>query len=352
MKRKVAVGLSGGIDSSVAAFFLKEQGYEVTAFTLKFYPQENRCCDSESIYQAQRLCHKLNIPHYIIPAENLFKNKIVQYFIESYLKGLTPNPCTMCNRFIKFGFMHDEINNLNVDYLATGHYARIIKKGDNFFIAKAKDAVKSQDYFLSLVEPPVLKCLVFPLAEFTKAEVKSFAGKNKIIFHKRKESQDICFVEDMPYPAFIKGFIKEKAKYLGQIKHIRGAVLGEHKGIYNFTYGQRHGLGVSWKEPLYVVDIDSITNTVFAGERKYLKRKFFYVSLINLFSSLKDRKHLKVQIRYNSPLFDCSIKQQGDFCKVILDNEIEGVAPGQVAAFYHDDMILAAGIIEKSDIRK
>ena len=196
MRKKVAIGLSGGIDSSVAAYLLVEQGYEVVGFTLKFSPQDNRCCDLDSLYQAQRLCDKLNIPHYILDAGSIFKKEIIDYFIESYLTALTPNPCSYCNRLIKFGYFFEKIKGLDMDFLATGHYARLEKDNDVFVLKKNKDKKKTQEYFLSLVKPEVLPYLLFPLSSYSKVEVIKIARDKKILFKEREESQDVCFVND------------------------------------------------------------------------------------------------------------------------------------------------------------
>ena len=171
-RKRIAVGLSGGVDSSVAAYLLKKKGAEVIGFTLKFYPQENRCCDLDSLDQAKRLCFFLDIPHYVLDVGDLFRKKVIDYFNQSYLSGQTPNPCAYCNRFIKFGIFLEKVKTLDIDYLATGHYARLVKRGGGYFINKAKDRKKSQEYFLSLIKPEILKSLVFPLGLYTKSQVK------------------------------------------------------------------------------------------------------------------------------------------------------------------------------------
>jgi tRNA-specific 2-thiouridylase len=355
MKKRVAVGLSGGIDSSFAAYLLNRKGWDVTGFTLKFYPQENRCCDLDSLYEAQRLCHKLDIPHYVIDVGDLFKEEIVDYFIKSYLGGLTPNPCALCNRLIKFGYFFKKIQSLGIDYLSTGHYARIIKKGEVFFLNKARDKKKSQEYFLSLIKPQILKQLIFPLGNYTKEEVRKVAQREKIIFKNRKESQDVCFVKEKPYTKFIEKHIASTSMYEGDIRHIKGDMLGKHKGIYYYTYGQRQGLGISWKEPLYVIAIDSETKTVIVGEKKYLYRDRFTASCLNWFVEPKEylfsrklAKAVTVKVRYNSPFYNCSVSLNGDKAVVLLKEGIAAITPGQIATFYHRDNVLGGGIIEKN----
>ncbi|MEI8348603.1 MAG: tRNA 2-thiouridine(34) synthase MnmA [Candidatus Omnitrophota bacterium] len=348
MKKKIAVGLSGGIDSSFAAYLLVRQGWDVVGFTLKFYPQENRCCDLDSLYEAQRLCHKLGIPHYVIDAGELFKKEIIAYFIESYLKGMTPNPCAFCNRFIKFGYFLEKAKSLGIDYVATGHYARIAKKKDVFLLKRAKDNKKSQEYFLSLIKPAVLGKLVFPLGNYLKEEVKKIVQKEKVIFKPRKESQDICFVEEQSYAHFIEKNTCDFKRYEGDIRHVNGTALGKHKGIYRFTYGQRGGLGIGWSEPLYVAAIDARTNTVVVGEKKYLYKDIFLVQSLNWFSPPEKYRTIKVKIRYNSPWYDCRLKIDGQVVTVSLKEKVAAITPGQIAVFYHNDMVVGAGIISKN----
>jgi len=350
MKKRVAVGLSGGIDSSVAAYLLKSAGWDVIGFTLKFYPQENRCCDLESLYQAQRLCHKLGIPHYVIDTSEFFKKEIIDYFIDSYLKGLTPNPCAYCNRLVKFGKFLEKVKLAGADFLATGHYARIVKKGNSFFIKKNKDSRKTQEYFLSLIEPSALKSLVFPLADYTKEEVKKIAKENQLIFKPRPESQDVCFVQDGNYAEFIRGNIPEPEKYYGDIKHIDGEVLGKHKGFYNYTYGQRTGLGISWSRPLYVNSIDAASKTVFVGEKEKLLKGCFEVHSLNQLLEFNKYKDIEVKVRYNSASFDCSLEIRGSRARVNLKEKIDSITPGQVAAFYSKDILLGGAIIAKDGL--
>lgn len=347
MKKKVAIGLSGGIDSSVAAYLLKEQGYEVTGFTLKFFPQENRCCDLDSLYQAQRLCDKLNIAHYTLDAGAVFKKEIIEYFIQSYLSARTPNPCSFCNRLIKFGYFFDKIKALNIDYLATGHYARVVAYNGGFVFKKNKDKNKSQEYFLSLVKPEVLGSLIFPLAERTKDEVKKIARDRKLMFKQRQESQDVCFIQNKSYMAFIEQYVADFSKYSGDIKHINGKKLGRHKGIYNYTYGQRSGLGIAWKEPLYVTAINSATNEVIVAEEAFLKQDTFTVHSLNWFYKPDNKANLKVRVRYKACAYPCSVTEDNNGLTVRLTDKITGIAPGQVATFYENDTVVCGGIIDK-----
>jgi len=350
MKKRIAIGLSGGIDSSVAAYLLKAQGWDVVGFTLKFYPQENRCCDLESLHQAQRLCHKLGIPHYVIDTSDFFKKEVVDYFIESYLQGLTPNPCAYCNRLVKFGKFLEKVKAVDVDYLATGHYARLLKTGENFVIKKNKDSKKTQEYFLSLLEPKVLKSLVFPLADYAKADVKKIAEDNDLIFKPRPESQDVCFVKNGDYAEFIKKRVSEPKKYWGKIKHVNGEILGKHKGFYNYTYGQRTGLGISWHKPLYVNSIDAKHKDVVVGEKESLLKDSFSVHSLNQFLKIDEYDDIEVKVRYNSASFGCTLNLRGDKAIVSLKTKIDSITPGQVAAFYNGDTLLGGAIIAKQGL--
>jgi len=351
-KAKVAVGLSGGIDSSFAAYLLKKQGYDVCGFTLKFYPQDNRCCDLDGLYQAQRLCGKLDIPHYTIEATDFFKKEIVDYFLASYLSGLTPNPCSFCNRLVKFGYLFEKIRAMGFDFLSTGHYAGITKRKGYFLLKTARDSAKSQEYFLSLVKPEILARVIFPLGSYTKSEVKKISQKEKLMFQERPESQDICFVKEKQYHTFIEKNLENPHNYCGDIRHINGEVLKRHKGIYYFTYGQRTGLGIGWSEPLYVLRINESDNSVIVGERKYLAKKNFIVGGINSFIDWNkyfsggNPADVKVKIRYNSKLYDCEPEFNGERILVNLKTAAEAITPGQIAVFYHKNAVLAAGIIE------
>ncbi len=347
MKERIAVGLSGGVDSSLAAYLLKKKGWDVVGFTLKFYPQENRCCDLDSLDQARRLCYKLDIPHYVLDVGEIFKTEVINYFINSYLHGLTPNPCAYCNRLIKFGNFWDKMRSLGINYLATGHYACLAKRKGRYFLKSGKDKKKSQEYFLALLKPTVLKHLVFPLGNYSKEEVKRIAQAKKLIYKARGESQDVCFIGDKTYSEFIEENIDDCNKYSGQIRHINGKLLGRHKGIYAYTHGQRSGLGLAWKEPLYVAGIEFKSKQITVAERNFLSKDTFRVKSLNWFWSPESVKSLKVKVRYNSQAYPCVLRPQGKDLLVKLGKKIDSISPGQLAAFYSRGILLGGGIIAK-----
>ncbi|MDD4183470.1 MAG: tRNA 2-thiouridine(34) synthase MnmA, partial [Candidatus Omnitrophica bacterium] len=257
-----------------------------------------------------------------------------------------------------FGYLFEKIRAMGFNFLSTGHYASIVKRKKHLLLKCAKDIVKSQEYFLSLIKPEILTHLIFPLGSYTKDKVKKISQKEKLMFQERKESQDICFVKEKQYYNFIEKTLKDPQNYYGNIRHINGKILGRHKGIYYFTYGQRTGLGISWHEPLYVLEVNERDNAVIVGEKKYLAKENFSVKNINSFVNWKsyfpDNKltDIKVKIRYNSKLYDCVPELKGERILVTLKTAAEAITPGQIAVFYHKGAVLAAGVIEKDDFAK
>ncbi|MDD3296432.1 MAG: tRNA 2-thiouridine(34) synthase MnmA [Candidatus Omnitrophica bacterium] len=356
MRKKIAVGLSGGIDSAVSALLLKQKGWDVLGVTLSFSISEHPDLNKINLERAKNICSQLGISHKVIEASDIFTEKIINYFIESYSGGLTPNPCAFCNRFIKFGFLAEKTKSMGINYLATGHYARLAKYKGNYCFRAAKDKNKSQEYFLSLVHPSILNSVVFPLGNYTKDKVRKIAKENRLICCPGKESQDICFIQDCSYKEFIQLYLK-KGNLAGNICHVNGKVLGTHSGIYCFTLGQRSGLGISWKEPLYVVDIDPVTKTVRVGEKSYLYKNNFKVKNPNwfireyqLFKKLLNK--LTVKIRYNSLAYPCNVTLEKDTAKVFLRKGVHAITPGQIAVFYYKDIVIGAGEITKQFVRQ
>jgi tRNA-specific 2-thiouridylase len=341
--KRVCVALSGGIDSSFCAWRLKEEGYSLVAVTLHtpFFPEEN-------VHRAEELCKKLYIPHYKFNITDEFQTHVINYLLNSYLEGLTPNPCAVCNREIKFSLLVKKSEELKCDYLATGHYVHLAQEDDHYYLERAKDKRKSQEYFLALVKKNTFKKVIFPLGDFTKEEVKARMNFSGFLCGQIPESQEICFVKSRKYNRFIEQRIENPSRYHGVIMHTNGTVLGRHKGIYGYTYGQRTGLGVPWKEPLYVVDIDPHTHRIVVGEKKYLFKEDFVVNALNWFYKPGEYNNLSVKVRYNSKYIPCTIKLHSrNTLTCYFKGEKECPAPGQVAVFYQGDRVVCAGIISK-----
>ena len=341
--KKVALALSGGIDSFFAGYILLQRGYKVEAFTLKipFLPDDY-------LERASLLCDRLGISHHIIDVEKKFREEIVKYFISSYLGGVTPNPCVKCNRNIKFGLLFKEIKKRNFDLLATGHYVSIVEKGGMFYMKKAAYESNSQEYFLALVPKNTLKHCLFPLGGYSKRDVLNRVGE--MYPFSISPSREICFVRNRDYRKFIASFIEDNSLYKGLIRYYDGKVLKEHNGIYNYTYGQRCGLGVSWGFPLYVCDINPHTKDVIVAEKDKVFTNTFYVSGINWFYPASSYGSIFVRLRYNARLLPCRVEIDGERVLCVLTKDKDIPSPGQLACFYDKDKstVIAGGVIEKS----
>ena len=345
-KSTVCIALSGGIDSCFSAHLLKQQGYTLKAVTLAapFFPDT-------VVTRSKEFCEQLDIEHHVLDISADFQKQVIDYLISSYCLGLTPNPCALCNRKVKFSLLLDYALGLGCEFLATGHYARIYRDKGGPFLGPAGDKNKSQEYFLALIKKQVLDKVIFPLSELTKKEVTDHMEKNYPCLKESPESQEICFIKNKKYREFIEKRIPDPYRYCGPIRHVSGKILGRHKGIFRYTYGQREGLGISWKEPLYVLDIDCSDMAVIVGERKILFKDHFSVSRLNWFYQPGEYKDLKVRIRYNSALLDCtcSLNDADSLdCRLTRDKDLP--APGQIAVFYDGNRIVCAGTIQKQGI--
>ncbi|MGC8677623.1 MAG: tRNA 2-thiouridine(34) synthase MnmA [Hydrogenobaculum sp.] len=340
---RIAVGMSGGVDSSVAAYLLKEQGHDVIGVTLRFYKEEcpenaRVCCSPKDVQDARIVCDILGIPHITLDWENLFKERVIDYFIKSYKAGLTPNPCAICNKDVKTAFLGFYLKQTaDIDFLATGHY--VIKEGNKIKRAKEKD----QSYFMALVPKQSLDYLIFPVGLMTKQEIRDIAKKINLPVANKVESQDVCFLKGMDLEDYLSQFIYMTQ---GDIVHIATQnKLGKHKGIHKYTIGQRHGLGVSYHKPLYVVEKDIENNILYVGEKEYLFKDAITLKDYNRLENF-EKDNMYIQIRYNSkPIPIKHIEEDKDDVRVLLKEPATQVAKGQVGAIYFGDTLLGGGII-------
>ncbi|MBN1897632.1 MAG: tRNA 2-thiouridine(34) synthase MnmA [Spirochaetes bacterium] len=347
MTEKIAIGMSGGVDSSVAAFLLKKKGYTLTGFTLRLWDGGSRCCDLEDIRSAVRIASSLGIPHYVIDARKEFERVVVRPFVNEYLAGRTPNPCVVCNREIKFFFLMKQLKLLDCDLIATGHYARIIRHNNEYFLHRAKDQKKSQEYFLARVDKDILKNIIFPLGDLTKEQVTRISKKNKISIQ-REESQEVCFITERSYYDFILKNIKEQKDYSGKIIDQKNKILANHDCYFKYTIGQRQGLGISDRTPYYIMAIDAPNNNVIVGKREdMLKRKFTIKDpyWYKEFKGLTEK--LEVKIRYNHKQASAKIKNENGLFAISFTRNQYAITPGQLAVFYKGDMVVGSGWIDR-----
>lgn len=360
---RVVVGMSGGIDSCVAALLLKEHGYEVIGLTMKLWEDGSRCCSLEDIYNAKRVACKIGIPHYTVDFRESFKQEVVTYFVNEYLSGRTPNPCIVCNQRIKFGLFLNKSKEIGAEYIATGHYARVVKGNPDASLWRGKDKDKDQSYFLSMVTPESLGSSLFPLGEYTKDEVRRIGLELGI---DKEESQEICFIPDGDYVEFIK---KQAAGgkgidgwLPGPIIDKAGNVIGQHKGIVNYTIGQRSGLGIPastpCSTPLYVIGIQE--NAIIVGEEEDLLCKSLVVEGMNWLADVGLPLLCEVQVRYRclpSKAVVRPIDRQEYLShkvhKVIVEFEVpqKAISPGQLAVFYQGNRVIGGGWIASTRVR-
>ncbi len=347
-KKKVLAAMSGGVDSSAAACLLKEAGYDVTGVTMCLGIREDgdrtRCCGLDAIDDAKRVCDQLQIPHFVFDFAGEMRERVINKFTAEYLLGRTPNPCIDCNRFLKFGSLLGKARVMGFDYLATGHYARIEKRDQSWRLLRPKDRNKDQTYFLYQIKEDDLSSLLFPLGLLNKDEVRILAKKAGLHVAQKAESQDICFVTEGSYGKF---FQEQKVTALtGEIVDKAGRLLGRHKGIIYYTIGQRGGLGISAKTPLYVVEIDAVKNKIVVGEKKDLYSAGLIAGDINLLTEELPGK-VEAKIRYRKKPARCSVQKDGDRLKVVFDEAQESITPGQAVVLYRSDEVLGGGVIEE-----
>ncbi|MCP4648481.1 MAG: tRNA 2-thiouridine(34) synthase MnmA [PVC group bacterium] len=349
MKKKVLVAMSGGVDSSVAAFLLKEQGYDIAGVTMCLGISDSgdssraQCCGVEAIEDSKTVCRKLDMPHYVLNFANELEEFVIKNFIDNYKKGYTPNPCIRCNQFLKFEKLFNYAKTLGFDYLATGHYAKIINLNEQYYLKRSKDKKKDQTYFLYCIKKDQLQSILFPLADYMKDQVRTIAKDANLPVAEKPESQDICFVNETNYKDFIKKRIGLQEE--GDIVDKNGTVLGKHKGIINYTKGQRKGLGIATGKPSYVIGIDAAKNQIILGDRDDLLQKNLIASDINLLLDAFPQKG-SAQIRYAHQEADCSLEYKDNILNVSFDNAQDAVTPGQAVVVYDHETVVGGGVIQ------
>ncbi len=355
---KVVVAMSGGVDSSVVAALMKEEGYDVTGITLKLYDdakpskEGRQCCAGQDILDAKRVSEKLNIKHEILFYQKKFKSEVIDSFVDSYVSGETPIPCVQCNQTVKFRDLFKYAKDLHADALVTGHYVSRIQKNGHANMYRAKDRNRDQSYFLFSTSQEQLDFLRFPLGQIDKSETRSIAQKLKLNVADKPDSQDICFVPNGDYSSVIKKFRPESFKP-GKILDISGNKIGEHEGIINYTIGQRKGIKIPDEKPLYVININSDNNTIIVGAKKFLEIKEIKLRDLNLLGDKQDFENLiYIKVRSTGRLLKAKITVLNDTAKVeILESET-GISPGQACVFYskddYGDKVLGGGWIHKT----
>ena len=347
--KKVLLGMSGGVDSSVSALLLQQKGYEVIGTTLELFSGSGSA-DINTSGDAQNMCDSLQIPHHTYNCKEEFKKHVIEDFVDCYANCKTPNPCIECNRYMKFGYMWEKAKELGCNYIATGHYAKTeySEKYGRWVLKKSNAGKKDQSYVLWNIPKEIIEHILFPLAEFEeKEQIREIARENNLKVANKPDSEDICFIPDGNYKKFLEENSNIKPKQ-GNIVNSKGEILGKHTGLYNYTIGQRKGLGISHSAPLFVLGFNPVKNEVIVGEENELYKKEILVTDINLLlmDEIKEPIEVDVKTRYSSKVAKAQIMQNENEIKVVFKESQRAITPGQSAVFYIDDIVLGGGKIK------
>lgn len=359
MKKKVAVGMSGGVDSSVAAYLLKEQGYDVIGVTMQIWQEEDPlamaenggCCGLSAVDDARRVADMLEIPYYVLNFKREFKEHVIDYFMDEYMHARTPNPCIACNRYVKWEALLNRAMELGCDYIATGHYARVCKLDNGrYALRKSATVRKDQTYALYNLTQEQLSRTLMPVGEYDKDEIRKIAEQIGLLVANKPDSQEICFIPDHDYASYIE---RETGRHFpqGNFVDLNGKILGKHKGIIHYTIGQRKGLGLSLGTPAFVVDIRSDKNEVVIGTNEDTFSDRLLANQVNFMSipEFSGERNVTAKIRYSHQGALCTIKMTGhDMVACHFKEPVRAVTPGQAVVFYEDDVVVGGAVIMQS----